>query len=161
MVLLSKERLAIESALENCLPAVVAPEERRTVLDSSENDVLEFSTLVNLRRSHQRKQAATGIRQKSTTTPTDPEPVVTPNPSTPSPRQDLLRQLNSLIKAEEAKGVSAAVGRQLRWQTHNPGRRPAGATEAAPTVAAGNSANAAEVAATEAKKVRIFCRDLG
>jgi hypothetical protein len=166
---LRSERRTIETALDQCLtlPPIVGIEERKTVYDWSENDIAQFTTLISLRRLHQRRQARTGVRthlQVSTpvTPPTaenntrssvlDAKEDLTPAAEeTRQSRRDLLRQFQAVIKAEEERGVATAVGRGLRWQ---PGRNPATTLSilAEPTLA-GNSANAQEVAATEAKKV--------
>jgi len=60
-------------------------------------------------------------------------------------RYEPLQQFNSFIKAEESKGVATAAGQKLQW-SYNPGRNPANGP-----ATVGNSANAAEVAATGSK----------
>ena len=180
---LRTEQRTIETALNQCLPPIVGIEERRTVHDWSENDAAQFTTLISLRQRHQRRQARTGVRTHLSTesTPVTPGPLAltptennTVNATAGSPvrqvqdvkdnptpaeeirqsRRDILRQFQAVVKAEEERGVTTAVGRGLHWQ---PGRKPATALSvpAEPTLA-GNSANAQEVAATEAKKVSSY-----
>ncbi|TFK33481.1 hypothetical protein BDQ12DRAFT_670188 [Crucibulum laeve] len=145
---LRKEHSSIAYTLGHCLPAVVMPEERCTVLDISGNEMLDFSTLINLRKDHQRLQAATGTRkpQKSTTAGvvvsyfSDPMSASSTSdaPSTSETklsRQELLRQFNAVIKAQEDRGVATAVGCRK------------------PTPVTGNSANAAEVSAKDNQKL--------
>ena len=66
-------------------------------------------------------------------------------------RKALLREFNAVIKAEEDRGIATAMGRKLRWeQGGQPGRKSMPPTASAIN---GNSANAQEVAASNAKKV--------
>ena len=134
------------------------------VFDWAENDVAQFTTLISLCHLHQRRQAQTGVRTHHSTPPTEnnttgsssvldvklEEESPTPAEETRQSRRDL-RQFQAVIKAEEDRGVMTAIGHTLRWQL---GRKPATTLNvpAEPTLA-GNSANAQEVAATEAKKV--------
>lgn len=126
-----KDSETIASALENCLPSIVAPDEPVNPFDSGdlETSSLNFKALVSLRRMHQRKQAETGVRQ---------------NPGHSSEaataRQKLLQQFHKLVKEQQERGVSTTAGRSIRWQ---PGRKPA---ESVP----GNAFNAAETATRKA-----------
>ena len=158
-------------SLDQCLllpPIVGIAEERRTVFDWAENDVAQFTTLISLCQLHQRRQArtgtGTGVRAHHSTPPTEnsttgsssvldvklEEESPTPAEETRQSRRNL-RQFQAVIKAEEDRGVMTAIGHTLCWQL---GRKPATTLNvpAEPTLA-GNSANAQEVAATEAKKV--------
>lgn len=165
---LRSERRTIETTLDKCLLLpIVGMEEPRTVYDWSENDIAQFTTLISIRRLHQRRQAWTGVRTHLSTPPTevntnssdllDVKEDPTPAEETRQSRRNLLRQFQAVIKAEEDRGVTTAVGRSLRWQ---PGRNPATTSTpsnvlAEPTLT-GNSANAKEVAATEANKVCLY-----
>ena len=175
---LQEDRRTIKSALDKCLPPVIGPEELQTVHDASKNDTLKFKTLISLRRSHQRKQAQTGIRrnllqanQKKNTSdvPTiqpgsssesdNPQLALTPPtqsaPEVKQSRRDLLRGFQAVIKAQEERGVATAVGRKVRWESRQPGRQSAAADSETGT-ATGNSGNALQVAENEAKKVRLY-----
>lgn len=162
---LKEDREAIQRALDACLPAIIAPEEPRTILDSSESDSIHFAKLTSLRRSHQRKQAETGTRKKrpvenqvaigltgGTHDDSDAAEVQNAKESeTKQTRKALLREFNAVIKAEEDRGIATAMGRKLRWEQGSnwqPGRKPM-----PPSTTSGNSANAQEVAASDAKKV--------
>jgi hypothetical protein len=169
---LKEDQEAIQRSLDACLPAIIAPEEPRTILDSSEADPLHFTKLTSLRRSHQRKQAETGIRKQrplaveniESQVATDSEGTHGPGPrgaavqkamesETKQSRKALLREFNAVIKAEEDRGIATAMGRKLRWEqgSHGqPGRKPIPPTASTIT---GNSANAQEVAASDTKKV--------
>ena len=112
----------------------------------------------SLRQQHQRRQARTDIRTHVSTLTTPPTENNASNSEDPTPVEEtrqsrrsptLLRQFQTVIKAEEERAVATAVGRSLRWK---PGRKPATTLNvpAGPTLT-DNSANAQEVAATEAK----------
>lgn len=169
---LKEDQEAIQHTLDAILPAIVAPEEPRTILDTSEADSLHFAKLTSLRRSHQRKQAETGTRKQcplavgigpsielegfhdnSDAAAFEVQKVM--ESETKRSRRDLLRKFNAVIKAEEDRGVATAMGRKLRWeQGSQPGRRPTmPPTAASLATITGNSANAQEVAASDAKKV--------
>jgi hypothetical protein len=164
---LKEDQEAIQRSLDACLPAIIAPEEPRTILDSSEADPLHFAKLTSLRRSHQRKQAETGIRKQCPVAsqvaigPTGgthdgaakvQKAAVDSESETKQSRKALLREFNAVIKAEEDRGIATAMGRKLRWeQGSQPGRKPMPPTASTIT---GNSANAQEVAASDAKRVR-------
>jgi hypothetical protein len=166
---LKEDQDAIQRTLDGCLPAIIAPEEPRTIIDSSEADPLHFAKLTSLRRSHQRKQAETGIRKQCLVqvesqvaiplvgrgvtdselrrVTSDDDAVEVQKSETKQSRKALLREFNAVIKAEEDRGIATAMGRKLRWeQGSQPGRKPT----MPPT---GNSANAQEVAASDAKRV--------
>lgn len=154
-------------SLDQCLllpPIVGIEEERRTVFDWAENDVAQFTTLISLCQLHQRRQARTGVHTHHSTLPTEnnttgsssvldvklEEESLMPAEETRQSRHNL-RQCQAVIKAEEDRGVMTAIGHTLRWK---PGRKPATTLNVpAELTLAGNSANAQEVAATEAKKV--------
>ena len=144
--------------MDACLPTIIAPEEPTTILDSSEADSLHFAKLTSLRRSHQRKQAETGIRKQITVGPErthDAAEVQKAMESeTKQSRKALLHEFNAVIKAKEDRGIATAMGRKLRWeQGSQPGRKPIPQTASTTT---GNSANAQEVAASDAKRV-VLC----
>jgi len=71
-----------------------------------------------------------------------------------SPHKKLLEQFNAIIKGQQERGVSATVGRSLRWQ---PGRNPVAASTQSPShlpqLVSGNALNAAEVASNQAKQL--------
>ena len=129
---------------------------------------LHFKKLTSLRRSHQRKQAETGVRKQrpvesqvangiglaaghghidSDASAADVQKAT--ESETKQSRKALLREFNAVIKAEEDRGIGTAMGRKLRWeQGSQPGRKPSTLQ-----TASGNTANAQEVAASDAKKV--------
>ena len=134
----------ISSALKNCLPSIVAPDEPVNPFDfgDSVTSSFNFETLVSLRRMHQRKQAETGVRQK----PGHSSEAATA-------RQKLLQQFHKLIKEQQERGVSTTAGRSIRWQ---PGRKPAESVQ-------GNALNAAETAKRKAAQVsasNLHCNDI-
>ena len=121
----------IASALENCLPSIVTPDEPVNPFDSgdSETSSLNFEALVSLRRMHQRKQAETGVQK---------------NPGHSSEaataRQKLLQQFQKLVKEQQEHGVSTTARHSIRWQ---PGWKPA-------EILQGNALNASETATRRA-----------
>jgi hypothetical protein len=138
--------------LDACLPSLIVPEEPRTILDSSENDAIHFNKLKTLRRSHQKKQAETGIR-KQQPAGSHEDLGKAKESETKQSRKALLREFHAIIKAEEDRSIATAMGCKLRWeQGSQPGRKPAMPTTSESAIA-GNSANAHEVAVSEAKKV--------
>jgi hypothetical protein len=167
---LQEDQRTIKSALDNCLPPVIAPEEPRTVHDASKENFLTFQTLISLRRSHQRRQAQTGTRKQAnqiTENMSEIQPgsneaqassSSTLAPSAPElklSRRDLLREFQAVIKAQEERGVATAVGCKVCWESQQPGRQSA-ADHAETSTVTGNSANAQQVAANEAKKVSLY-----
>ncbi|KAH6871091.1 hypothetical protein BKA70DRAFT_1489938 [Coprinopsis sp. MPI-PUGE-AT-0042] len=103
----------------------------------------DFSQLVTLRKLHQRKQAESGIREKTPHFSVDD-----PDQIKATSRAKIHKMLSAKIKAMGDRGVSATIGRKLRWM---PGRSPQeDAVEAASKT--GNSANAEEAAKTRVRK---------
>ena len=99
----------------------------------SSND-LDFATLVSLRRQHQTRQAASGIRTRQIS----PTEVV---PQTTRIRRKILQELSQVLKLEEDVAPSSGVERNARW------------TGVAKTPSKGNASNAAVVSDIDAKKV--------
>ena len=103
----------------------------------SSND-LDFATLVSLRRQHQTRHAASGIRtQQLEHSPTE---VV---PQTTRIRRKILQELSQVLRLEEDVAPSSGVERSTRW------------TGVAKTLSKGNASNAAVVSDIDAKKVRL------
>jgi len=116
-------------------------------LDMSASDVLNFETLVKLRFLHQTKQAHTGIRKTAGQSAQTTE--------TMTQRQSLARRFNAVIKEQQERGISTGSERDLRWtRDPAPGGRDGIIDGVIPLQpAAGNAANAKEVASNQAKKV--------
>lgn len=117
--------------------------------DGAQSQSISFETLINLRRAHQTRQAATGSRksviQASTQAESeDPKIALSKKKleSQRSEKQRLLKQFNEVLKAHEERNTSTGADRKQRWQ-------------GAP--AAGNAANAAKAAAERTSKVFRFC----
>ena len=165
---LKEDQDAIQHTLDRCLPNIIAAEEPRTIIDSSEADPLHFAKLTSLRRAHQRKQAETGIcklhpvesqvaigptagssltRLRASASDDDVEVQKAVESETKQSRKALLREFNAVIKAEEDRGIATAMGRKLRWeQGSQPGRKPTmPPTTSTTSTITGNSANAQEV----------------
>lgn len=104
----------------------------------------DFSILVELRRSHQTRYAAEGVRTCDSVT----------NKPDESIRRKLIRELNSLLRQDQIRAPGTGQDRKLRWQA-----LPQGETSSDPgcqrpmPVLTGNSANAATVAALRMGKV--------
>jgi len=105
----------------------------------------DFSVLVELRRSHQTRHAAEGVRTR------DAAKTNKPNESV---RFKLIREMNALLCQDQNRAPGTGQDRKLRWETPakgKPGPAP-GHPQPAP-VPTGNSANAAAVAALRVRKV--------
>ena len=132
---LSDECAHIASSIAACLVPVNAPDKPTNPFDMNNSDLsaLSFDKLVNLRRQHQTRQAATSIRTKTTSRRQQVQKQV------PTERQLLLQRLNEVVKEQQEKGTGTGAERGLRWRADAP--------------AAGNATNAAEAAETQHKKV--------
>ena len=103
-----------------------------------------FSTLVELRRSHQTRFAAEGVRTCDSVTDKPDESI----------RCKLIRELNSLLRQDQIRAPGTGQDRKLRWQTLPQGETGSDPGHQQPTpVPTGNSANAATVAALRTGKV--------
>ena len=89
--------------------------------------------LVDIRRSHETLQAATGSRSRAS-----------PRSQEDSPRRKLIRELQDILKKDGQRGVGTGLERKARHTT---------LPEPEPENATGNSANAAAAAASAASKV--------
>jgi hypothetical protein len=97
---------------------------------------VDFTSLVSLRRQHQTRQAAAGVRTQQLS-PTEAVPQTT------RIRQKILRELSQVLKLEEDVAPGSGVERNTRW------------TGVAKTLSKGNASNAAVVSDIDAKKVRL------
>jgi hypothetical protein len=134
--IISDERRHITSSLNACLAPLNAPDEPTDVIDMNKSDLstLSFEKLVSLRSRHQTRQAASGVRKKTTSGRDQTHAKL------PTERQLLLRRFQEIIKEQQEQGAGTGAERGLRWRMGN-----------AP--AAGNAANAAAAAKTRHKKV--------
>ncbi|KAL6306598.1 hypothetical protein BKA93DRAFT_885233 [Sparassis latifolia] len=142
----------VANVIEHCLT-----ESRGPALDSSSPSAdyalqssfedavdVDIRELITLRRSHQTKQAASGVRTRGQT-----------DDAGQSPRRLLLRQFQDIIKQEQERGVGSGLERAARWK--NPGISGSSEDTSTSTAAdrekSGNAANAAAVATSQAKKL--------
>ncbi|KAF8167513.1 hypothetical protein B0H34DRAFT_854442 [Crassisporium funariophilum] len=139
------------SRLQNLsIPAVLLADEPSRPLGHSSVQYgdLDFDMLIDMRRQHQTKQAATGVRTKKFKEQSDHETTM---------RGKIIRELHETLKeAQDDIAIGTGVNRKVRW-TDNRVPAPGGREGivggvAAPEVSAGNSANAALAAASVAKK---------
>jgi hypothetical protein len=144
--MISDERARISASLNACLAPINAPDEPMNHFDV-DLSYLSFDKLVRLRLAHQTRQAATGVRKKTTSGKEQPlahaSTSISDDPSgkKETERQLLMRRFNEVIKQQQERGAGTGAERGLRW------------TSTAPV--AGNAANAAEAAATRHKMVRL------
>lgn len=140
------------SRLQNpSLPAVQLADEHSRPLGHStvQYGDLDFEILVDMRRQHQTKQAATGVRTKRFKNDSSREITM---------RGKLIRELHKTLKeAQDDIAIGTGAVRRGRW-TDNRVPAPGGRDGiidgvAVPEASAGNAANAALAAATVAKKV--------
>lgn len=114
---------------------------------------LDFEMLINMRRQHQTKQAAIGVRTKK---------FKTNSSDATSVRGKIIRELHEVLKeAQDDVAIGTGADRGRRWTDHNRVPAPGGREGvikgvAAPEISAGNSTNAALAAAAVAKKARTF-----
>lgn len=100
----------------------------------------DFSVLVELRHSHQTRHAAEGVRTRDAAKSNRPSESV---------RCKLIREMNTLLREDQVRATGTGQDRKLRWQTSAQGTAHLGPV----LVSAGNSANAATVAALKSEKV--------
>ena len=107
---------------------------------------LDYKTLIKMRRKHETKQAATGVRTRSQTSETN---------KTASLHGQIVQEFHCAIRAaQDELAIGTGVERQLRWRAAAPGGRDGVIDgQKAQNVASGNSANAAAAAATVASQV--------
>jgi len=109
---------------------------------------LDFEMLINMRRQHQTKQAAAGVRTKKFRTDCHETKM----------RGKIIRELHETLKeAQDDVAIGTGADRSRRW-TDNRAPAPGGREGiidgvAAPEILAGNVANAALAAAAVAKRV--------
>ena len=116
------------------LPVLRIPDERSRPFGHGglRFDDLNFDMMINMRRAHQTKHAATGIRTKKS------------KPTDGSIRGHILQEFHAALKeAQDEHGTGTGLERVARWRGTS-----------APDLPAGNEANAAVVAANVAKVVR-------
>jgi hypothetical protein len=106
---------------------------------------MDYNSLVEMRRKHQTKQAATGVRTRKTEVPN----------MTDSLRGQVVRAFHSALReAQDQSAVGTGVERQLRWRAAAPGGRDGIVdSKKTPALTNGNAANAAVVAGNDANQV--------
>ena len=125
------------------LPALILKDEASRPSSLNTNN-LNFSNLVELRRSHQTRYAADGVRTRDIAEADGPEESI---------RRRLMRELNGLLRQEQSRAPGTGQDRKLRWL--EPAQESAGSIPGSQPIPAptGNSANAAVVAQSRVKKV--------
>ncbi|KAJ7488492.1 hypothetical protein B0H11DRAFT_2406543, partial [Mycena galericulata] len=124
-------------ATTRALPSVQIPSEVSKPFGRGANADfanLDFKALINQRKQHQTRQAATCARIKQAD-PSGDSPVA----SEESLRRQILRKFHEILKEDQSRAVGTGVVRKARWET-------------APKTTAGNAANAAAAASTLANK---------
>jgi hypothetical protein len=101
--------------------------------------------MINMRRAHQTKHAATGIRTKKS------------KPTDGSIRGHILQEFHAALKeAQDERGAGTGLERVAHWHEREPapgGHNGVISGAAAPNLPSGNEANAVTVAANIAKAV--------
>ena len=109
----------------------------------------DLSILVELRRLHQTRHAAEGVRTCDSTRTNKPEESV---------RCKLIREMNAVLRQGQVRAAGTGQDRKLRWQTPAQGATDLDPGNQQPIPAlTGNSANAATAAASRARKVSPWC----
>ncbi|PPQ84235.1 hypothetical protein CVT24_004308 [Panaeolus cyanescens] len=109
-------------------------------------DSLGLSTLVSLRKQHQTRHAALGIRTRI--------PMTSKCKEAESTRAEIRREMEAVLKQyQDVQGIGTELERSHRWRAPAPGGRDAIMDgEAAPQLRAGTSTNAGAVAEKSAKE---------
>jgi hypothetical protein len=129
------------------LPALVLEDEASEPYDlrtvgTGDHD---FSVLVDLRRSHQTRHAAEGVRTRDSTETNRPNESV---------RCKLIREMNALLRQDQVRAPGTGQDRKLRWEAPTQEATGADPGHQQPVpVPTGNSANAATVTASRVRKV--------
>lgn len=129
------------------LPALVLEDEASEQSDfrAVGTGSCDFSILVDLRRSHQARHTAEGVRTRDSAETNKPNESV---------RCKLIREMNAVLRQDQVRAPGTGQDRKLRWQTPAQGGTSSAVGPKQPVPApVGNSANAAIVAALRASKV--------
>lgn len=129
------------------LPALCLQDETSQPSSSLGAGNLNFSILVELRRLHQTRYAAEGVRTRDAAVVDTPEQSI---------RHKLIRELNALLRQEENRAQGTGQDRALRWLTPAQGETDSIPENQVEPVPVGNSANAIIVAQLRVKKVLPF-----
>jgi hypothetical protein len=146
----SEEYIQTQKAVNvyKSLPVVRIPDEPSRPLGHGglRSDDLNFEMMINMRRAHQTKHAATGVRTKKS------------KPTDGSIRGHILQEFHEALKeAQDEHGAGTGLERVARWHEREPapgGRNGVISGTSVPDLPAGNEANAAVAAANVAKMVR-------
>lgn len=140
----------IGEAFAAALPPLDAPEGKEMVLGKGSLSVtqVDLSNLGTIRHQHQTRHAAEAVRTRSSPqVPPSDSPDTTSNATAhaKSIRRKLIQEFYVSVRKIDERGVGTGKNRQLRWFETGSGE--------ASSEAAGNSANAATVAASAANAV--------
>ncbi|CDO78140.1 hypothetical protein BN946_scf184719.g2 [Trametes cinnabarina] len=140
----------IGEAFAATLPRLDAPEGKEMVIGKGSFTIsqLDLSNLSEVRRQHQTCLASEGVRTRSMVPVAD-------SVSTPlekSVRREIICEFYSALRKLDERGVSSGKNRQRRWCEGD------GTKEDSSDAIAGNSANAAAVAAASANAVMQRCK---
>jgi hypothetical protein len=115
-------------------------------------DHLDFSELVTIRRAHETKYAAAGVRTQmhQHDAAQAAEASNTTETSRASLRHKIIRQMNAVLREQQEQGVGTGLERQARWKSSAPGGRSGEEASAL----SGNAANAELAAGQRATTVR-------
>lgn len=108
---------------------------------------IDLDILVDMRKQHQTRHAALGVRTKGDKQRTEASKDV-------SIRRQLIRRFHEVLKEEQDRAPCTASDRTIHWRAPAPGGRDGEVDGAnAPALSNGNSVNAAVSASTVAKRV--------
>ncbi|THH16648.1 hypothetical protein EUX98_g9269 [Antrodiella citrinella] len=139
---LAQERDTVQNAMSSLrlAPLNTADELEKPVgFGSASLTQYDFSHLVELRRQHQTRQAAQGVRTQTTATMPNPEASI---------RRKLLKGFNEIVKEQQPNAIGTGLERRTRWTTH---AENADVSQPESHVS-GNVANASAVAKTAARQ---------
>ena len=152
--ILAQEYEELQAAVNNLPPVQIQDEAAqplgRGVLTL---DTLDFKALIDMRRTHQTRQADQGVRMRHSREETDDKK------TKPTLLRSIIRKFHEALKeAQDDQAIGTGYERSARWTANRvpaPGARD-GKIEGrlAPPPATGNSANAAVTAAAVVKQAR-------
>ncbi|KAJ7122137.1 hypothetical protein C8R44DRAFT_876453 [Mycena epipterygia] len=117
------------------------------------SDVVNFDSLVELRRSHQTIQAARGVRTRVVDRSSE-------KAKEASLRQQLIRKLHLALKEDQGQATGTGLERAARRREPAPGGRGGAVPSSQLALPAGNSANAALAATVLARKAATKRKDV-
>ena len=143
-----------KATINNFLTTAAHASETATEATQSVSPVslIDYSPLIQIRRDHETLQARKGTRKRGLAEGIETETGNNENTPRKFMKAQMAKMFDDILQEDEQdRAIGTGAGRKLCWTAENPGY-----SKAPPTVvASGNTANAAEVASADAKKVEL------